>query len=153
MSAEKVKKFLDEKNIKYISITHSPVYTALEIAESVHIPGKEMVKSVIVKLEDRVVMVVLPSTSHVDLEIVRVAMDARKAELANEYTFRSLFPDCEIGAMPPFGNLYNIDMIVSDRLEEDAEIAFNAGTHREVIKMKYNDYKEIVKPKLMKLTD
>ena len=153
MPLKKLKEYLDSQKIKYVSITHSPAFTAMEVAESAHIPGHELAKTVIVKLDGVLAMAVLPSTSKVDLNILRESVGATEAKLATEPEFQSLFPDCETGAMPPFGNLYGLDVFVAPRLAEDDQIAFNAGSHTEVMKLAYKEFERLVKPKPVRMTD
>jgi Ala-tRNA(Pro) deacylase len=105
MPVEKLREFLDRNRIKYVVISHSPAHTAQEIAASAHIPGRNMAKTVIVKLDGRLAMAVLPASELVDLELLADAAFAQRAELADEEEFEDRFPDCQLGAMPPFGNL------------------------------------------------
>lgn len=141
--------YLDEHDKKYIVTKHSPAFTAQEVAASAHVPGKEMVKTVIVKVDGDMKMVVLPSTHDVNFDSIKEAFNAGEVELASEDEFENMFPDCELGAMPPFGNFYDIDTLVAEALTEDEEISFNAGTHKELVRMNYRDYEELVKPKIM----
>ena len=152
MPVKKLKQFLDSNNVKYVSISHSPAYDAQRIAESTHIPGKELAKSVIVRIDDQFAMAVLPASSRVHLGHLKVALSASHVELATESEVENLFPDCEKGAMPPFGNLYDIDVYVADQLTEDEEIAFSAGSHTEVVRMFYKDFARLVMPKITALT-
>lgn len=146
MLATRLKEFLDEKHVKYITIGHSPAFTAQEIAERAHIPGKELAKTVIVKIDGDLAMVVTPASEHVKLGHMKEALGAESVELAHEYEFKDEFPDCETGAMPPFGNLYGMKVFVSQTLREDDEIAFNAGSHSELIRLTYADYERLVEP-------
>ncbi len=141
--------YLDDNGKKYVVVKHSPAFTAQEVAASAHIPGKDMVKTVMVKADGEMKMVVLPSTHNVDFELIREALGAGEVELATEDEFEELFPDCELGAMPPFGNFYDMDTIVAEALTEDDEIAFNAGTHKELVRMAYDDYEELAQPRIM----
>ncbi len=152
MPTKKLKAFLDSHKIKYVTCAHSQAFTAQEIAAKAHIPGKEMAKTVMVKIDDDMAMVVLPATDDVDLWLLRAATGSEHVKLANEREFKNLFPDCEIGAMPPFGNLYDMPVYVAASLAEDEEIAFNAGTHTELIKLSYHDFERLVKPKVLELT-
>lgn len=138
--------FLDGQQVKYVVITHSPAYTAQEIAASVHLPGREVAKTVMVKVDGAMTMVVLPASFMVDFTHLRQAISAGKVELATEAEFRGLFPECEVGAMPPFGNLFSMKVIVDKSLTEDDEIAFNAGTHKELVKLDYKDFDRLVRP-------
>jgi Ala-tRNA(Pro) deacylase len=142
----RLKDYLDENNIKYVKITHSRAYTAQEIAASVHIPGKELAKTVIVRVNDGFGMAVLPASRKVNFDRLKTVVGNNEIRLAQEDEFKSLFPDCEVGAMPPFGNLYNLPVYVASALSEDKDIAFNAGTHTDVIKISYSDFENLVKP-------
>ncbi len=148
MPVKKLKDFLDRENVKYVSIYHSIAYTAQEIAASVHVKGKEMAKTVMVKLDGKMAMAVLPASHQVDFEHLKRVSGARDVVLATEKEFKDLFPDCNIGAMPPFGNLYGMDIFVAQALTEDKEIAFNAGSHYELIKLGYKDFERLVNPKI-----
>ena len=152
MPSRKLKEFLDSQKTKYVSIQHSPAYTAQEVAASTHVSGRDFAKTVMVKIEDAMAMVVLPANRKVVLADLREALGAEKAKLATEDEFKSRFPDCEIGAMPPFGNLYEMDVYVAPSLTEEAEIAFNAGSHTEVMKMAYRDFERLVQPKVIQFT-
>jgi Ala-tRNA(Pro) deacylase len=151
MPVKKLKEFLDSKGIKYQSINHSPAYTAQEIAASTHVRGKELAKTVMVTLDGKMAMAVLPASRKVSLDLLREASGAANAQLAAERAFCDMFPGCEVGAMPPFGNLYDLDVYVSKLLTEDEEIAFNAGSHTELIRMGYKDFQRLVKPKIARL--
>lgn len=148
MPIKKLKDFLERENVKYVSVYHSIAYTAQEIAESVHVKGREMAKTVMVKLDGKLAMAVLPASHQVDFERLKAVAGAHNTALAAEKEFRDLFPDCDIGAMPPFGNLYGMDVFVSRDLTKDKEIAFNAGSHYELIRLAYKDFEKLVKPHL-----
>jgi Ala-tRNA(Pro) deacylase len=152
MPSQKIKKFLDEEKVKYVSITHSPAYTAQEVAQSAHVPGRIMAKTVIVDMDGEMAMVVLPATRKIVLQDLREITGSDRLKLATEDAFRQKFPDCETGAMPPFGNLYGMEVYAAETLGESGEIAFNAGTHTEVIKMPYSDFERLVDPKVMSFT-
>jgi Ala-tRNA(Pro) deacylase len=152
MPLERLKEYLDSQKINYVSIVHYEKYTAQEVAESAHVPGKELAKTVIVKVDGKTAMAVLPASQKIDLDLLKAAVGAREVGLANEEEFRDMFPDCETGAMPPFGNLYGMDVYVEGSLAEDEEIAFNAGSHIDLIRMSYKDFARLVKPKLMKFS-
>ena len=147
---QKLKDFLDRHNIKYATTIHSLAYTAQEIAASAHIAGKELAKTVMVKIDDKIAMAVLPASYKVSFDLLKKAAGARKVELANEQEFRDMFPELEVGAMPPFGNLYGMEVFVDESLSQDDEIAFNAGSHTELIKVAYRDFEGLVKPKTAK---
>lgn len=152
MPVKKLKEFLDEHRVKYVTISHSLAYTAQEIAASAHIRGKELAKTVIVKADGRMAMAVLPASLKVDFELLAEAMGAKLVELATEREFKQMFPDCELGAMPPFGNLYGMDVFVAESLTEDKEIAFNAGSHTELMRLPLADFLALVNPKVVKLS-
>jgi len=151
MPLSRLKEFLDSHKIQYIVISHSVAYTANGIAALTHIPGKELAKTVIVKIDNLIAMAVVSASQHVDLAALRAATGARNVELATESEFRNKFPDCETGAMPPFGNLYGIDVYADESLARDKEIAFNAGSHRELVRLAWDDFKTLVRPKMLKL--
>jgi len=152
MPVQKLKKFLDSNGVKYVVMKHSTAYTAQEIAASAHIPGKELAKTVMIKVDDKMAMAVLPASYKVDFDLLKDATGADQVELASEEEFKYTFPDCEIGAMPPFGNLYDMEVYSAESLAEDEEIAFNAGSHKELIKLAYKDFENLVKPKVVKFS-
>lgn len=152
MPSQKLKQFLDSHNVKYVSIQHSPAYTAQEVAASSHVSGRGFAKTVVVKIDGTMALVVLPANRKVVLADLREALGATQVKLATEEEFQARFPDCEVGAMPPFGNLYGMEVYVAPNLAEEAEITFNAGTHTEVIKMAYSDFARLVQPKVIPFT-
>jgi Ala-tRNA(Pro) deacylase len=153
MPVQKLKQFLDAEKVKYVCLVHSPAYTASEVAQSAHIPGRELAKVVMVMLDGQMAMAVVPAPRKVDLNLLREVAGADEAKLATESEFQSRFPDCETGAMPPFGNLYGLDVYVAPALAEDESIAFNAGSHTEILRLAYRDFARLVKPKVVKITD
>jgi Ala-tRNA(Pro) deacylase len=152
MPAKKLKEFLESQHVPFTSIPHEVTYTAQETAEAAHIPGYELAKTIMVQLDGKMAMVVVPATRKIVLQDLREITGAGRVRFASEEEFKSLFPDCEVGAMPPFGNLYGIDVFVAPGLAADEEIAFNAGTHTEVIKMRYTDFERLVQPKVVSCT-
>ena len=149
MPVQRLKAFLDENRIKYVNIRHSQAFTAQEIAASAHIRGKDLAKTVVVRVDGKMAMAVLPASARVDLKALKDVTGAHHVDLASEKEFRDRFPDCELGAMPPFGNLYDMDVFASARLTEDEEIAFNAGTHTELIRLSYRDFERLVRPRIL----
>jgi Ala-tRNA(Pro) deacylase len=149
MMLPKLKEFLDMNNVQYVVISHSVAYTAAGIAALTHIPGKELAKTVIVKVNGSLAMAVVSASQRVDLEVMKAATGAPMVALATEAEFKERFPDCEVGAMPPFGNLYGMTVYVEDGLSKDKEIAFNAGSHRELVRMAWADFEKLVQPKLL----
>jgi Ala-tRNA(Pro) deacylase len=152
MPVRRLKEFLDREHVKYVTIGHSAAYTAQEIAASAHVPGRELAKTVLVKLDGKLAMAVLPASFKIELDLLRDAAGAEEIELATEPEFRDKFPGCELGAMPPFGNLYGMAVFVADSLAEDDEIAFNAGSHTELIRLTYRDFERLVEPKVVEFT-
>ncbi len=152
MILTRLKEFLDASLVEYVVISHSVAYTAQGIAALTHIPGRELAKTVMVKLNDHLAMAVVPASYHVDLVMLRKAAKAQSVSLASEAEFKDRFPDCELGAMPPFGNLYDLAVFADDALTHDQEVAFNAGSHRELVKMAWADYARLVNPRIAQLT-
>lgn len=153
MTLQKLRDFLDDHEVKYVTVSHSPAFTTQEVAASAHITGWEMAKTVMVKVDDRLAMAVVPAPAKVDFDRLRDATGATSAGLASEEEFRSLFPKCEVGAMPPLGNLYDLPVYADSSLENDEQIAFNAGTHHELIRMSYQDFKRLVQPEVLPISN
>jgi Ala-tRNA(Pro) deacylase len=153
MPSTMIKRLLDKEHVKYVTIRHSPAFTAQEVAESAHIPGKIMAKTVMVEIDGELAMTVLPSNHRVIMDDLCALTGTEEVRIAREEEFRHVFPDCEPGAMPPFGNLYDLSVYVSPDLADESEIAFNAGTHTEVIRMMFHDFDTLVKPKVARFTD
>jgi Ala-tRNA(Pro) deacylase len=151
MSLTRLRDLLDRNEIKYVVISHSVAYTAQGIAALTHISGKELAKTVIVKLDGTLAMAVVPASCQVDLGLLKAAAGAKTVELASEQEFKDSFPDCETGAMPPFGNLYGMSVFADESLTHDKEIAFNAGSHRELVRMAWSDLETLAQPKVIKL--
>ncbi len=151
MVLTRLKEFLDANFVEYVVISHSVAYTAQGIAALTHIPGRELAKTVMVKLDNQLAMAVVPASYHVDLALLRQAARAKSVSLASETDFKDPFPDCELGSMPPFGNLYDMPVFADEGLTRDHEIAFNAGSHRELVKMSWADFARLVKPNIVRL--
>jgi Ala-tRNA(Pro) deacylase len=149
---EQVKQFLQANNIKYVTISHSTAYTAQEIAALTHMKGRDLAKVVVVKLDGNLALAVVPASSHVDMLRLREVSGAGSVDLASEGEFRTRFPGCELGAMPPFGNLYSIPVYVDASLASKRDVAFNAGTHSELMQLAYPDFERLVKPVVAGLT-
>ena len=152
MPIRKLIDYLDSHKIDYVTINHSTAYTAQQIAASAHIPGKELAKTVIIKVDGDIAMAVLPASEKVDFDLLRNTVGSDFVELATEREFKDVFPDCEIGAMPPFGNLYDSEVYLSESLVDNDFITFNACNHRELIRMSMKDYDRLIKPKVMRLS-
>lgn len=149
MPVAELKSFLDKNRVKYRTIVHSRAYTAQEIAAVAHVPGNELAKVVMVKLDDRMAMAVLPSSHRLDRAFLARMVGVDRVELASESEFADLFPGCEVGAMPPFGNLWDIPVYVSNALARQQTIAFNAGSHVEVMRLAFSDFNALVEPRIL----
>jgi len=149
MPVTQLKEFLDKKKVKYVTIRHSTAYTAQEIAASAHVKGRNMAKTVIVKVDGKIALAVLPAKYQVDFKQLKKGCAASSVKLAKEEEFSHLFPGCETGAMPPFGNIYNLPVYADESLRKDEEIAFNACSHTELIQITYKDFERLVKPKIL----
>lgn len=144
----RLKEFLENNHIRYEVLGHQEAYTAPEIAHTLHVSGKMLAKVVMVKADDRFVMTVLPSNWRINFDRLKDALGAAHVRLATEDEFKGLFPDCEIGTMPPFGNLYGLGVYVDQSLTDDEEIIFQAGTHLGAIKLRYQDFANLVHPNI-----
>ncbi len=150
MPAKKLREFLDQNGVKYVTVQHSKAYTAQEVAAAAHVSGNELAKTVMVKVKGKMAMAVVPAAYKVDFDLLRDAIGADDVQLATEKEFENLCPGCEVGAMPPFGNLYGMDVYMATGLRDEDEIAFAAGTHTEVVRMKFGDYARLVTPKIIR---
>lgn len=148
MPTKMLKDFLENHHIKYQAISHSPGFTAQEVAASAHISGKQLAKVVVVKAGNQLALVVLPANGHVNFAELKELMGRSDIDLARESDFKSKFPECEVGAMPPFGNLYGMPVYISTQLPQD-KIIFNSGSHSELIQMAWQDFIDLVKPKMI----
>lgn len=151
MLAPRLQKFLDSHQVPYKTISHASAYTAQEIAEKAHIPGRLLAKSVILKVDDHLIMLVEPADTKLNLKELQRLLGAKSIQLASESEFREKFPECEVGAMPPFGNLYNMDVFMDDWLLKNNRIVFNAGSHEDLVEMSFNDFTSLVKPQVLHL--
>ncbi len=147
-----VTEFLKKAGVKYKITEHPPAFTAQSVAAAVHEPGKYVAKPVIVKADGKYIMCVLSACSKVDLRTLKSQLNAKSVELADEKEIEGLFPDCEIGAEPPFGNLYKLSTIVDKTLAGDDHIMFQAGTHQKAIQMNMADYRKLVEPKILEFS-
>ena len=145
MTAERVRTILDERGVTYEVADHRPAYTAQEVAASQHVAGDSFAKATLLMADGQLVMAVLPAPFRVDLEKSRRALDATEVRLATEAEFQPTFPDSELGAEPPFGNLYGLPVYVDERLTAD-RIVFNAGSHRQTMTIALSDYLDLVQP-------
>ncbi len=152
MPVKQLEEYLQNQNINYITINHARAYCAQEIAACTHIPGNELAKTVMVKVDGKMAMAVLTANDKVDFDLLQKVSGAQRVELADENEFKDLFPGCDIGAMPPFGNLYGMPVFVANTLANEKQITFNAGSHTELVRMAYKDFNRLVAPKAGKLS-
>jgi Ala-tRNA(Pro) deacylase len=150
---KKLKAALDEAKVSYEVFNHPLAYTAQEIAASQHVPGKEMAKVVMLLVDGTLVMGVITGSQKIALDMVKTNLGAKEARLATEDEFISRFPECEIGAMPPFGNLFHVPVVVDPAVERDEYIYFNAGNHAQTVHLKYKDFERLVQPRIARLTE
>jgi Uncharacterized conserved protein len=147
--AFKIKELLEKEKINYQVMEHDLAFTAMEIAQKQHVPGHQMIKSVIVGTDGKWVMCVLPATHKIDFDKLKKALQVKEAGLANEAKVAGLFPGFEIGAMPPFGQMAGLKVYLDKSLEENETVAFNAGTHTDVLKIKLKDYIRLTTPSVV----
>ena len=152
MPLSRLREYLDSHQVKYLVLSHSQAYTAQGVAALAHVSGKKLAKTVIVKLDGKLAMAVVPASSHVDLDRLRTLTGGRAVEIAAECDFQNAFTDCELGAIPPFGILYDMPVYADAALAEQEEITFSAGTHRELVRMKWGDMLRLIKPTVAELT-
>ncbi|WP_107851231.1 aminoacyl-tRNA deacylase [Oceanimonas marisflavi] len=147
MPAQRLQQYLDQQGVKYRVISHSPAFTAQEVAEAAHIPGRIMAKVVIVTLDGRMAMVVVPAPRIIHPRNLARSLAVEQATLLHENDFREQFPDCEVGALPPFGNLYDMPVYIDSELARQEEIVFSAGSYRELFSLPMKDYLRLVRPR------
>lgn len=148
---ERLQEYLASKGVSFEVEQHRVAYTAQEVAAAEHISGKQVVKVVVALADGKMVMLALPASRRVDLEKLKAQLGVGELRLAKEEEFAVLFPDCEVGAMPPFGHLYGVPVYVDQELTGLPEIVFQAGSHTETVRMRYADYAELVEPQVMDL--
>ena len=150
MISTRLKQFLDQQQVGYDVMQHDPAFTAQQLAARLHVPGREFVKVVVVKMDGQFALAVLPAPLRVNLKTLAQGAGARKCQIASESEFQQLFTDCELGAMPPFGTLYNLPTYVDQELTFDENIVINAGTHAEAIRLRYSDFARLARPKVIR---
>jgi Ala-tRNA(Pro) deacylase len=143
-----MEQYLHDNGVAYEVLAHAQAYTMPEVAAALHITGKQVAKTVIVKAGGSFAMVVVPSPARVDFAKVSAAVGEGEVRLAHEGEFADLFPDCAVGAMPPFGNLYEVPVYVDSALAEQESIVFRVGSHRHTMKVAYNDFAALVEPQV-----
>lgn len=149
MPITRITEYLDMHRIKYQRITHSPAYTAQEVAARAHVSGWDLAKTVVVKLDRALALAVLPASEQIDLGFLSQIVGSKEVSLASEEDFLDTFPGCELGAIPPLGNLFGLKVFVAPELSEDDYIFFSAGTHSELIRMSYDDFEWLVEPEML----
>ncbi|MBT3201402.1 MAG: YbaK/EbsC family protein [Phycisphaerales bacterium] len=140
--------YLIDEGVSYIADEHPPAYTAQDVAANEHVSGDIVAKSVIVNDGGEYIMCVLPASYRLDMGKVAKVLDTEEVRLASEDEMGEIFDDCELGAEPPFGNLYYMDTVVDQHLADDEEIVFQAGSHSQSVRMRYTDYQSLTKPKV-----
>lgn len=153
MPTTKVRNYLDEHNIKYVVLSHSEAFTAQEVAHMTHVSGKEIAKVVAIKIHGNLALAVLPASYRIDFNRLAEALHTGDIYLPGEDEFTDAFPDVDPGAMHPFGSFYGMDVYVAKSLTEDEEIYFNAGTHTDLLRMKFEDFVQLEKPQILSFTD
>jgi Ala-tRNA(Pro) deacylase len=149
---ERMEQVLRENGISFKTMTHPQVFTMQEVAAALHVPGNQVAKVVMVKADERMVMLVVPAPFRLDFGRLRTLLEAKKVRLAEEDEFEGLFPDCATGAMPPFGNLYDLPVYVDEALAQEPDIVFRVGTHRDTMKVAYADFGRLVQPTVAEFT-
>ncbi len=142
----RLEQYFRENGVGFQAMTHPAAYTAQEVAAAQRVPGKQVAKVVMALADGKPVMLVVPASYRIDLAKLKAGLGAQEAQIAREKDFSALFPDCDTGAMPPFGNLYDVPVYVDRALTEDVEIVFQAGTHRDTMKIVYADYARLARP-------
>lgn len=148
---ERLEQYLGENGVAFEVMAHKQAYTMPEVAAALHVPGRQVAKIVMVKADGKVVMLVIPSPYRLDLAKARASLGAKKLSLAKEEEFAQLFPDCATGAMPPFGNLYDLPVYVDRALAEETNLVFRVGTHRHSMKVAYADFARLAQPTVVEL--
>lgn len=152
MPVRNLSEYLNQHDVRYVAMNHVPAYTSQELAEVAHVSGHDIAKTVILNIDGQLTMAVLPACEKVDLRKVQEFTKSRWVSIAQESEFQNRFPLCELGGMPPFGNLYGMPVLVSSTLANEDVIAFNAGSHTELVKMSFDDYSKLVEPTILNFT-
>jgi Ala-tRNA(Pro) deacylase len=148
---ERLRAFLDSNRVEYTHTVHPLAFTAREVASADHVPAREFAKTVLLSGDHGYAMAVVPAARLVDFQEVRLALGLTHARLATETEIAQLFPDCELGAMPAFGNLYDVPVFLDSALAGEPVIAFNGGTHRDVVHVRTEDFRRLAQPTLVSL--
>lgn len=147
MKERKIIRALKQNHIPYDIVVHSQTFSSMKTAQATHTKGKEFAKPIMVNVDGKMMMAVLPANYSLDLKRIKESMGAKTVELATEAEFSPIFSDSVIGAMPPMGNLYGMEVIMDKDMIDDDEICFNACNHQEIIRMKFSDYRRMVHPR------
>ncbi len=150
---EQLTKFLNSQEVRFETLIHPQAFTAQEVAHALHKTGKVLAKTIVVEADGKIVMTVVPAHHKVNLGAVKKVVGAEDVHLVPETKLRELFPESDLGAMPPLGPMYNLPVIVSKALAEEPEIIFNASTHTDCVKMNYADFARIVNPTVAEVSD
>lgn len=150
MPTRKIQDYLDAHNVRYHLIPHDPAPTAQQVAEAAHIPGKHLAKSIVLKVNGKLALAILPASDQIHLDQLCASLGTQDVHLVLEDEIGPLFPDCDIGAIPPFGNLYGMEVYVSQHLREDENIAFAGGASHELIQMSYGEFERLVNPSVLR---
>lgn len=151
MSLSRLRRYLDKNSIQYALLPRSPISAAEELAVSVHVPMREWAKTVVVKIDGELAMAVLPASFRIDFELFKREAHVKSVQLATEDEYHHLFPECEIGAMPPIGNLYGLEVFVDEVLSRNKEIMFNAWSRHALVRMPWGDFERLTRPKIIRL--
>ena len=149
MVCKRVTSYLETHDVRFEVLPHRIDYTAQETAADTHTPGRDFAKTILLDMPGGHAMAVVPAVYKVDLEKIRQGIGTGQVKLSDEETMSEVCPDCEVGAEPPFGNLYDLPVYVDPMLTQDEYITFNGGTHEEAIRMRYGDWERIVHPTIM----
>ncbi|MBI1792531.1 MAG: YbaK/EbsC family protein [Acidobacteria bacterium] len=149
MIVTRLRDFLEQNGANYGHTTHRPAFTAREVAVADHLSTREVAKTIVFLGDGAYGMAVIPASTYLDLKELRELLGLSHLRLATEEELVGLFPDCELGAMPPFGNLYNMPVYVDGSLAREETIAFNAGTHRDVAHMKFREFERLAGAKVI----
>lgn len=152
MLSPRLHNFLDQRQAPYTTQQHPRTVTAQQTADAAHIGNRHFAKTVVLKVDGGLAMMVMPAAYRVDLTRLSRALGGSEVLLAQEDEFRDAFPDCELGAMPPFGHLYDMPVYVDSRLAGQREIAFNAGSHTDLVRMPYPEFEQLARPQVLWLT-
>jgi Ala-tRNA(Pro) deacylase len=143
---ERMEQYLRENGVSFVGMRHAEAFTMQEVAAALHVPGHQVAKVVMVKADGEMAMLVVPAPYRLDFAKVRGLLGVKKVSLAEEEDFAGLFPDCETGAMPPFGNLYGVRVCADEALAEEKEMVFRVGTHQDSFKIAYADFARLAQP-------